>query len=151
MVTPADIVVAAPVAPPPPPDRVLNESAPFPSVTRAWSSSPSDVGNLNPDIVDIPVEYMFACIALLLKVAIPTLFKLSISVLPSTNKCLHSLSDAPKSLTLSVLGRRLLSNLPVTVIVSLVASPRSTFPVTLNPVHVTTPDKFAPAPVIPAL
>ena len=55
------IDVAAPVAPPPP-ERVLKDSDPAPSVTRAWSSTPSVDGNWNPEIVDIPVEYMLECI-----------------------------------------------------------------------------------------
>ena len=44
------------------------------------------------------------------------------------NRFCHSSEDDPKSLLPSVLGTKLLSNLPVAVIVSLVALPRSTLP-----------------------
>ena len=44
------------------------------------------------------------------------------------NKSLNSNEDAPKSLAPSVEGTKSLSNLPVAVIVSEVASPKSTLP-----------------------
>ena len=49
------------------------------------------------------------------------------------NMSFHSNVDAPKSLAPSVDGTRLLSKRPVAVIVSLVASPKSTFPFATNP------------------
>ena len=51
---------------------------------------------------------------------------------PSMNKSFHSNPEAPKSLALSVLGTKSLSNLPVAVIVSEVALPRLTLPFALS-------------------
>ena len=52
----------------------------------------------------------------------------SMLAVPSRYKSFHSNPDAPKSLALSVLGTKSLSNLAVAVIVSEVALPRSTLP-----------------------
>ncbi len=49
------------------------------------------------------------------------------------NRSCHSNADVPKSLAPSVDGTRSLSKRPVAVIVSLVASPKSTFPFATNP------------------
>ena len=43
------------------------------------------MGKRNPDIVDIPVECKFACMALFKNVAIPTDFRLSNSLCPVTS------------------------------------------------------------------
>ena len=56
----------------------------------------------------------------------------SIWAVPSMNKSLNSNEDAPKSLAPSVEGTKSLSNLPVAVIVSDVASPKSTLPLTVK-------------------
>ena len=48
------------------------------------------------------------------------------------NKSLNSNEDEPKSLAPSVEGTKSLSNLPVAVIVSDVASPKSTLPLTVK-------------------
>ena len=56
----------------------------------------------------------------------------SICAVPSINKSCHSLSDDPKSLAPSVDGIKSLSNLPVAVIVSDVALPKSTLPLAFN-------------------
>ena len=48
------------------------------------------------------------------------------------NKSFHSNVDVPRSLALSVLGTKSLSNRPVAVIVSEVALPRLTSPLALN-------------------
>ena len=56
----------------------------------------------------------------------------SICAVPSMNKSWNSLSDEPKSIAPSVAGSISASNLPVGVIVSEVALPRSTLPSTLT-------------------
>ena len=58
--------------------------------------------------------------------------KESICAVPSMNKSWNSLSDEPKSIAPSVAGSISASNLPVGVIVSEVALPRSTLPSTLT-------------------
>ena len=55
---------------------------------------------------------------------------MSICAVPSRNRSLHSSEDAPKSLTPSVEGSKWVSNLPVALIVSPVAPPRSTLVLT---------------------
>ena len=54
--------------------------------------------------------------------------KESICAVPSMNRSCHSLSDVPRSLAPSVSGTRSLTNLPPTVMASLVALPRFTSP-----------------------
>ena len=62
---------------------------------------------------------------------------------PSMNKSFHSNPEAPKSLALSVLGTKSLSNLPVAVIVSEVALPRLVSPFVFSvPVRLVTPPTF---------
>jgi hypothetical protein len=56
--------------------------------------------------------------------ALSSTSNVSMCAVPSMNKSLNSNEDAPKSLAPSVLGTKSLSNLPVAVIVSLVALPR---------------------------
>ena len=56
----------------------------------------------------------------------------SICAVPSIKRSCHSLSDDPRSLAPSVDGSKSLSNLPVAVIVSVVALPRSTLPLAFN-------------------
>ena len=61
-------------------------------------------------------------------VAFSSTVSVSIFAVPSMNKSCHSKPEAPKSLAPSVLGVKSLSKRPVAVIVSLVASPKSTLP-----------------------
>ena len=56
----------------------------------------------------------------------------SICAVPSIKRSCHSFVDDPKSLAPSVDGNKSLSNLPVAVIVSDVALPRSTLPLAFN-------------------
>ena len=66
-------------------------------------------------------------------VAFSSTVRVSIFAVPSMNRSCHSNADVPKSLAPSVDGTRSLSKRPVAVIVSLVASPKSTFPFATNP------------------
>ena len=78
--------------------------------------------------------------------------KASIFAVPSIYKSLNSNPDAPKSLALSVEGTISLSNLPVAVMVSEVALPKSTSPFnTVLPATSTLPlASIAPVNVDPA-
>ena len=73
--------------------------------------------------VDPPVTVRFPVTP-----AFSSTVRVSIFAVPSMNRSCHSFVDDPRSLAPSVDGSKSLSNLPVAVIVSDVALPRSTFP-----------------------
>ena len=75
--------------------------------------------------------------------------KISIFAVPSRYKSCHSKRDVPKSRASSLDGTKSLSNLPVAVIVSLVAFPKSTSPLK-TPAPVTVIADNVPTLVIPA-
>ena len=111
------------------------------------STSKSPFASILPVKVDTPVT------PILVTVATPIL-TLSRCPVPSMNKSLNLFDDEPKSLASSVEGTMSLSNLPVAVIVSPVASPKSTLPFkVVPPVTVRSPPTFKSSPtvVIPAI
>jgi hypothetical protein len=68
----------------------------------------------------------------------------SIFAVPSKYKSLYSNADVPKSIALSVAGTKAASNLPVGVIVSDVASPKSTLPLAVSVVKAPEDAELAP-------
>ena len=84
---------------------------------KSASTSTVLLNSLVPVTVRLPIIPAFASTS-----------SVSMCAVPSKNKSLHSNVDVPKSLALSVEGTIFVSTLPIRLMVSLEALPRSKFP-----------------------